>query len=271
MKKVVLLTTWVGISFSLLHAYEPSVYGAGDIDSDQPYGLTATEKNVLSNRQQIQVLNNRVLEQQHRIDGLTTIIEGLNKQIFELKERLAYVEKNSKDDNKTYALLMSLGEMIDQINNNYVSQEDLRIALGGTATHQVPAIGSRIAPTKAPTAPTQDMSEVYREGVKLFSRKSYYAARERFEMTLEHNYKPASSNFYLGEVAYHTGDYQDAIAFYKKSASLYDQASYMKLLYLHTAISLKKIGETEQAKGFFKYVIDHYPNTKAAAIAQQNL
>jgi len=35
---------------SLLYAYEPSVYGAGDIDSASPYGLTKTEQAVLENK-----------------------------------------------------------------------------------------------------------------------------------------------------------------------------------------------------------------------------
>ncbi len=270
MKKIIFIG-FIGI-FSLLYAYEPSVYGAGDIDSAEPYGLTATEKNVLENRKQVQFLTNRVAEQQNRIDGLTTIIEGLNKQILELKELLVESQKPNDDYNKTYSLLLNLGEMIDQINNNYVTQEDLRMAMGGgnSMNGGNNTIQYRNRPITNST-PSLDLSDVYREGVQLFSRKSYNAAQTRFEETLRQNYKAASSSYYLGEIAYYTNNYEDAIAYYKKSASLYDQASYMKILYLHTAIALSRTGEQEQAKGFFQYVIDHYPGTKAASIAKQNL
>ena len=268
MKKIIFIGV-VGLG-SLLYGYEPSVYGAGDIDSAEPYGLTATEKNVLANRRQVQLLSNRVAEQQNRIDGLTTIIEGLNKQVLDLKEQLIASQQPNEDYNKTYSLLLNLGEMIDQINNNYVTQEDLRMAItrGGNVGNYSPQY------TNTPISnvtPSLNMSDIYREGVQLFSRKSYNAAQEKFEKTLKSNYKSASSSYYLAEIAYYTNNYEDAIAYYKKSASLYDQASYMKILYLHTAIALSRTGQQEQAKGFFQYVIDHYPGTKAASIAKKNL
>jgi TolA-binding protein len=263
MKKIVLIGI-IGI-VTLLGANEPSVYGAGDIDSIEPYGLTATERNVLANRKQVQLLTNRVAEQQNRIDGLTSIIEGLNKQIVELKDQLKNREKESGGKD-SYALLLQMGELLDQINNNYVTQEDLRAAIEGRA------IPKRVTQSNSSNSTVaKDVSEVYREGVKLFARKSYNASKEKFEEALAHNYKAAPSNYYLGEIAYYTGNYKDAIAYYKKSASIYDQASYMKVLYLHTAISLARTGEQEKAKNFFQYVIDHYPGTKAASIAQKNL
>ena len=75
----------------------------------------------------------------------------------------------------------------------------------------------------------------------------------------------------MGEIAYFTSDYYTAISYYKKSASTYNKASYMKILYLHTALSLLQTGQHDQAKGFFRYVVDNYPNTKSAEIAQNNL
>jgi len=73
---------------SLLYAYEPSVYGAGDINSATPYGLTQTEKSVLENKKTLQMLYNKMIEQQRKIDGLTTVINGQNRDILELKEQL---------------------------------------------------------------------------------------------------------------------------------------------------------------------------------------
>ncbi|HHH51860.1 MAG TPA: tetratricopeptide repeat protein, partial [Campylobacterales bacterium] len=76
---------------------------------------------------------------------------------------------------------------------------------------------------------------------------------------------------YLGEIAYYTKNYPQAIRYYKKSASLYNSASYMPILYLHTAIALARDGQKEQARNFFQFVVDSYPNTKAANIAKKNL
>ena len=82
-----LFVSVLGIA-STLYAYEPSVYGAGDINSASPYGLTQTEQAVLENKKTIQMLYNKMNDQQRKIDGLTTIIEGQNREILELKEQL---------------------------------------------------------------------------------------------------------------------------------------------------------------------------------------
>lgn len=245
----------------LLGADEPSVYGAGNLNSSQPYGLTETEQSVLDNRRQVQLLKNRVAEQQSKIDGLTSIIEGLNQQIIQLREQLGSANVHADDYNKTYSLLMDLGTMIDQINSTYVTQEDLQAALQGRG----------VSTTPRSSGSSTDISRTYTEGVQLFGRKSYNAAKEKFEVTVTQNYKPAASHYYLGEIAYYTDRYDTAVSHFKKSASLYDKASYMPVLYLHSGIALSRSGQEGQAKSFFQFVIDHYPNTKSAEIARKNL
>ncbi len=249
---------------SLLYAYEPSVYGAGDINSASPYGLTKTEQAVLENKKTLQSLYNRMTEQQRKIDGLTTIIEGQNREILELKEQLE-VQQNqtttsSSDDNATYSLLLEMGQTIDHINNTYVSRDELKKVLAGSRPSS--SLGSPVGSNSA---------DAYRRGVQLFSKRSYSAAKVKFEQAVAINYKPAASNYYLGEIAYYTHNYEDAVNHYKLSASLYDQASYMDVLFLHTAIALDKSGEKEQARSFYQHVIDTYPNKKSASIARNRL
>lgn len=252
---------------TLLSGTEPSVYGAGDLNSPQPYGLTQTEQSVLDNRREVQLLKNKVDEQQSRIDGLTSIIEGLNQQIMQLREEMQSSSGQQNDYNQTYSLLLDLGNMIDQINSNYVTREELQAALQGKSISSVPKQQS----LSQANSGSNDIASIYREGVQLFGRKSYNAAKEKFEQTVAQNYKAAASNYYLGEIAYYTDQYDSAVAYYKKSAGLYDKASYMAVLYLHTGISLSRIGESSQARDFFQYVIDNYPSTKSAEIARNNL
>lgn len=268
MKKIVLIASLA--LAPILSANEPSVYGAGDINSAEPYGLTETERDVLKNRRTVQGLKNRVSEQQNRIDGLTTIIEGLNKEVLALKEHVnSSARATQNDPNQTYNMLLELGEMIDKINNNYVSHEELKTALaGGTVAKRTT---SQSTQTNSTQKNSNDISTTYRLAVQLFGQKSYQSAKQNFEVALTRNYKKAPSNYYLGEIAYYTQEYSDAIDYYKKSASLNDKASYMKILYLHTAISLSRTGQESQAKGFFQFVIDNYPNTKASDIAKKNL
>ena len=252
---------------STLYAYEPSVYGAGDINSASPYGLTQTEKAVLENKKTIQKLFNKVNEQQRKIDGLTSIIEGQNREILELKEKLEVANSSvssSSDNNETYSLLLQLSQTVDTINSNYVTRDEVKKLLAGSRPSS--SLNSNLS-----SSVESNSADIYRKGVQLFSKRSYSASKEKFEEALARNYKPASSNYYLGEIAYYTHNYSDAVAYYKQSASIYDKASYMPVLYLHTAISLDKTGQKEQAKGFYQYVIDNYPNTRSATIAQKRL
>jgi len=265
---------------SLLYAYEPSVYGAGDINAVNPYGLTQTEKSILENKKTLQMLYNKMTEQQRKIDGLTTVIEGQNKEILELKEQLEsqlnQQKASSSDANRTYSILLELGKSIDKINNTYVTKKELQNLLVGSRTSpnldsstlDSPSLGS---PLGSSNSMDTNPDDIYRKAVQLFSNRSYAAAKARFEQMVAMNYKQAASNYYLGEIAYYTHNYQDAVAYYKLSASLYDQASYMDVLFLHTAIALEKSGEREQARSFYQHVIDTYPNKKSAAIARNRM
>jgi TolA-binding protein len=274
LKKIVLFGV-IGIS-SFLSAYEPSVYGAGDIDSATPYGLTQTEQAVLDNKKTLQSLYNKMTKQQRKIDGLTTIVNGQNREILDLKEQVVVLEKRPipvpEDKNQTYSLLLELGKMIDNINNTYVSRDELEKILAGSRPEEVIShSGSSLGSPVVNNTTESNSADTYRKGVQLFAQRSYNAAKEHFKQALAENYKPASSNYYLGEASYYTHNYKDAVAYYKQSASLHDQASYMAVLYLHTAISLDESGEKEQAKAFYQHVIDNYPNEKVASIAKNRM
>ena len=275
--KHIVLVGVLGVS-SLLHAYEPSVYGAGDIDSAKPYGLTQTEQAVLENKKTVQMLYNKMNEQQRKIEGLTTIINGQNREIVALKEQVTVIENKpeppQEDKNQTYTLLLELGKMIDTINTTYISRDELRNILAQSQSQAETNYNSGTSPNTSTQSSTLDSSNIadsYLKGVQLFSKHSYNASKEYFEQTLSKNYKTASSNYYLGEIAYYTHNYKDAVAYYKQSASLYDQASYMPVLYLHTAISLDQTGEKQQAQAFYQHVIDNYPNGKVASIAKSRM
>jgi len=114
-------------------------------------------------------------------------------------------------------------------------------------------------------------SKLYSEGVRLFVKKRYSEAKKRFAITDIKGYKPAASNYYLGEIAYYTKKYEDAIFHFKKSAGLYDQASYIDVLLLHTAISLEKSGDKAQARAFYENIIENYQGKKSARIAKEKL
>lgn len=265
--KVVLLTF---MGSAVLFA-EPSVYGF--TNSDTQHRVNSPEQIILNNKRTIASLQRKITQQNERIDGLTSIIEGLSASIAELRgERITNTSLGGGNDNT--ALLKELGVMIDRINDNYVSKEELQRALKGnykpSVTNTVEKKIPQVQESKESLA-EKSTSKLYSEGVRLFANKRYDEAKKRFDITDVEGYKSAASNYYLGEISYYTKKYEDAIFYFKKSAGLNDQTSYIDTLLLHTAISLEKSGDMGQASIFYENIIANYPAKRSAEIAKEKL
>ncbi len=254
---------------SLLADYSEYGYNREYNDgSDGPVRTSVPAKEVIiQNRKTITALKRQIAEQNERIDGLISLVEGLNTSMAELKSQPASSAIAAGGDNT--ALLKELGVMIDKINENYVSKEELQKALKGNYNPSSKSTKDQSA--KSDLIEGKSTSKLYSEGVRLFVKKRYGEAKKRFTVTDTKGYKPAASNYYLGEIAYYTKKYEDAIFYFKKSVGLYDQASYMDVLLLHTAISLDKTGDKSQAKTFYQNIIDNYEGKNSAKIAKERL
>ncbi len=271
---------------------EPSAFGAGNLDSSNPYGLSGEEKYILKNKKAIEALQKIVQKQQQivqenreRIDGLRSIIEGLNAKIKRydealktvddlnrsielLDEKIGVIEKtDQKNFDQIRQVLQELGSLIDSINEKYVDKE--RFGKLESAFLQFKSAYEAYA--KKSDLSGKSNAKIYSEAKRFFKKRAYDDAKIRFEHLVKNHYKPATSSYYLGEIAYNEGRYKDAIAYYKKSASLYDKSSFMPTLLLHTAISFQRIGNKKDAKKFYESVIELYPKSRAAAIAKKML
>ncbi len=255
---------------------EPSVYGYRESAPSYDAGVTRGRKPakvvITQNRDNIIRLKRRIAELEERVDGLASLVEGLSITVNELQApgRLQQSPAKTSGADNT-ALLKELGAMIDQINENYVSKEELQRILKSKGGYSVPKTKKK-APVAASTSlDGTSNAKLYSEGVRLFNKKRYNEAKKRFTITDTKGYKPAASNYYLGEIAYYSKKYDDAIFYFKKSAGLYDQASYIDTLLLHTGISLEKTGDKTQAKAFYENIIENYSGKKSAKIAKQRL
>jgi len=269
-----LLFVFAGVS--LLMA-EPSVYSYRDsapgYDEGYSHGRKPAKVVITQNRDNIVRLKHRIAELEERVDGLSSLVEGLSITINELQApgRLQQQAPVTKSNTDNTALLKELGAMIDQINENYVSKEELQRILKSKGKYSIPKKEKHTTAVSKGSLADTSSSKLYSEGVRLFLKKRYNEAKKRFTITDTKGYKPAASNYYLGEIAYYTKKYDDAIFYFKKSAGLYDEASYIDTLLLHTGISLEKTGDKAQAKAFYENIIDNYSSKKSAKIARERL
>jgi len=233
----------------------------------------ANQKLSAQNREQITELIRRINRLNERVYGLTTVVEGLNTTINELR-------RSQNTQPASYVGDLSVLEMqIGRVRRECVTHRELDglIAAGQkggakkSSSTKITAKSTNKKQGSESLLSSKTNSALYSEGVRLFQKKKYDDARKRFVITQSKNYKPAASSYYLGEIAYYTKKYSDAIFYFKKSAGLYDQASYIDTLLLHTAISLEKTGDKSQAKVFYKTIIEDYSGKKSAKIARKKL
>ena len=246
--------------FTIASVAEQSVYGNNN-------GFYNSDKVIAQNKKTIARLEAKLREQNERIDGLMSVVEGLSTTVNDLQNTPA--SRSTKETGTDTVLLQELGAMIDKINTDYVSKAEFQKVSNIKTTKVLKS--AKIEPEKQEVDESKNTKELYSEGVRLFVKKRFDEAKKRFSITDTQGYKPAASNYYLGEIAYYTKQYEDAIFYFKKSAGLHDKASYIDTLLLHTAISLERNGDKEQARAFYENIIENYEGKKTASIAVEKL
>jgi TolA-binding protein len=111
------------LSIITLEAQEISAFGAGDLSSPNPYGLTSVEESVLKNKNKsdkldtnIKTVNNLLELINERMDGLNTIIDGDSQKLHTTTNTLkTFIEKCNidikflnKNDNNTKLVINKL-------------------------------------------------------------------------------------------------------------------------------------------------------------------
>ncbi|MDX1809486.1 MAG: tetratricopeptide repeat protein [Sulfurospirillaceae bacterium] len=280
----------------LVFASEPSVYGAGNLDSSNPYGLSQSEKKILENIKDIKTLqkNIKILQLNYsdlkdRFSGLRSVTESISDKIGKIDKKMYMLD--AKDDNisssiknlqdeitsikedlnstiqtqntnqeKVKNVLSELSNLIDSINSSYVSKDEFQ--------KFVSSIENKLSTIKKSSKSDQfagkKRSDLENSANELLKQKSYDEAKKIFSFLVEKKYHPAGNSFKLGEIAYAQKSYKEAIVHYKKSISLYDKASYIPTLLYHTGISLSKLKKNNEAAKFFKALKTNYPNSREA-------
>ena len=246
MKKTVLLVTIILTSFTYA---EQSVY----TDSDFVDSTTIAKKNSL----EIFKLKQQISQLKERIEGLKSLVNGQSDEIAALKQ---------KSNNNFEEILNQLSQRVAKLESRPAQVVQVKVPVTEKSAN-VELNDSKNTDKKAEVKHLSN-KDLYTESVLNFTKDRLSKAEAGFKELLKKGYKKASVSFYLGEIAYKKGRYKDAIDNYQRSATLKDNASYMSKLLLHTAISLSKKGKKQDAKIFFKAVVDGYPNTQEAKKAK---
>ena len=296
--KIVLLLSSVLPLF--LPAAEPSAFGAGDLSSSNPYGLTSNEKVILDTKKKLHtvaVKSNNQADQldslRERIDGLQSVIESLSRQAHknkvnlknqtqdniakansnsEYEKRLSELaQKNEKTLTQQQILISEISNLVDEINSKYISKNEFN-ALVKDVNNFKALVAKELQNSTKKVSKTKvkkkSSAQIATDAKAYFDKQYYTKAIENYEYLISKNYKPAYAHYMIGEMNYRRKNYSNAISYFKKSSSLYSKASYMPKLMLHTALSMENTGDSQHAIAFFKAIVSKYPNSAEAKEAK---
>lgn len=223
-----------------------------------------------------------ISETKQNIEGMQSVIAGLSENNQKLSIRISDIETMLKDDvNVQIAdIKKNQEEQNAKLDKLTAAVTALGAALdGGTKKNAKESkTADKPATEKKSNKETKvdneerdligaDSKSVLAQADKDFAAKKYAKAKEAYQALLDKNYKPAYSNYMLGEIAYANQKYNEAIPYYKASVNLYDKGNYMPRLLYHTAISCDKIGKKEDANKFYAALKQAYPDSEEAKVA----
>ena len=298
----VLLLGFFSLFLPLAAFAERSAFGAGNLDSPNPYGLTSAEKKILDNKNTLDNVKGTSRKNMSRLDrveesvsGMQSIVEGLNEngrsQTLKLQELQTQMTASTEtsaalnvkldeivlthDENiKQLKLVMGeLSTLIDTINSSYVSKEEYnKLATEiNSFKLEVSKQLKKIARSGNSIYDNKSNAQVEKDAFALYKNKKYADAIDAYEYLIKKKYKPARAHYYIGESYFQLNEYSNAVAYFKESAKLYSKANYMPSLMLHTAISLKKTKDTAGAEQFFQALVVKYPSSPEAKKAKKFL
>ncbi|MDO8453389.1 MAG: tetratricopeptide repeat protein [Sulfurimonas sp.] len=257
---------------------------ASDVDSlrERIDGLQSIieslSKKAQSNKSEINILNQKNSVETKSSDEFYKRLSDMN-------------HANSEDIAKIKVVISELSKAIDAMNKSQVSKSEFTDLvdevnrLKGTTSKDKTSLKKSENKEKSDNDKSTDKSvnteksdlesmsneDIDTKAKEFFDKKNYTKSSEYYSHLVDKNYKPAVSHYMIGEINFKRKNYSEAVAYYKKSSSLYAKASYMPSLLLHTAISMDNTNDKKNAKMFYEGLIAKYPESNEAKEAKKYL
>lgn len=314
-----MIRLFLGVSIVLVSAVfaETSMFGAGDLNSDKPYGLTPAEevivknkKTAIKNEKRLNKTSTQVQDLNERVEGVESLLEGeslkLNKTFnslnshldayklytqtantnidknseiianmqkavdVDMKQLKSHIEQNDKNIKTLKSSFDKIVKLVNEINTNYITKDEFNKLL--KELDKKPVAKKATQKSASNSAKSTKSSKEQLEEAKLLFKKDYFTkAKPIFLDLISKNYRPAECNFYMGEISYYRKKYKNALGYFKRSMTLYDKASYLPKLLLHSAISFDRLGDSANAQNFYTTIVEIYPESIEAKEASKKI
>ncbi len=225
--------------------------------SDNVGKLNATMGSVQKSVQDVQANSGA------RLDTMSTQVQGLSDNLEEIKSRLGKLNQQLVD-------LQSAVQSID----SKVSGSAPASTTPNTNPRPANDVSSNSAPPVGGNSPAPSADMLYSNGLRDITSGKYDLARQEFHDYLKYygdTDLASNAQFYLGEIAYHQKQYQDAVAEYDKVLTVYPKSFKLAPARLRKGMALLDLGQKTAGVRELREVVRRYPGTEEERAARAKL
>ncbi len=222
--------------------------------SDQAVQMNAT---VNALQQKMNVQNEAI---SGKLDTTSGQVQSVNDSVDELKTRIAKLEKTVQD-------------MQSQLQN--VQNPPQAAAPAGATVPGGGAAGPGATDTPAPPVnQTPPLQQTFQAALSDYNAARYKLAMGEFQDVV--HYYPmddtaGTAQFYLGEIAYREGNYEDAVKDYNAVLEGFSGNAKAPAAQLHKALALIKLNQRASGVHELRLLIQRHPQTPEAQRAREQL
>jgi len=198
-----------------------------------------------------------------RLDTMSTQVQGLSDNLEEIKSRLGKLNQQLVD-------LQSAVQGID----SKVSGAAPASTTPNTNPRPANDVSSNSAPPAGGNSPAPSADMLYSNGLRDITSGKYDLARQEFHDYLKYygdTDLASNAQFYLGEIAYHQKQYQDAVAEYDKVLTVYPKSFKLAPARLRKGMALIDLGQKSAGVRELREVVRRYPGTEEERAARAKL
>ncbi len=251
--------------------------------ADVRKSLAETNSSLENFRQEFSFVQGSVEEADHKRAQFKDNFTSINTSLDALSQRIDKIDAQGAEQAQAVASLKtSLDALQTQINNisgtvEAVSKRTAALeekAASAPAPAVAAAPAKAEAPKKAPAKPQEDPENVYLRGYKAVKDKDFAKATEILEGFLaaypKHKFA-GNAQYWLGEIYYARGDWEMAILGFDKVIKDYPESEKVAAATLKEGFSFSQLGSKKEARVLLQQVIDKYPKSPEAGLAEKKL
>lgn len=223
--------------------------------SDNVGKLNATMGSVQKSVQDVQANSGA------RLDTMSTQVQGLSDNLEEIKSRLGKLNQQ----------LVDLQSAVQSIDSKVSGSAPANTTPNSNAG---PTNGLTSAPAAGASSPAPSADMLYSNGLRDITGGKYDLARQEFQDYLKYYSDTdlaSNAQFYLGEIAYHQKQYQDAVAQYDKVLTVYPKSFKLAPARLKKGMALLDLGQKTAGVRELREVVRRYPGTEEERTARAKL